>query len=144
MRSRGMVVAGAAAVGALVAGCGGDEQSAGPEQGVTVDEVQENQYFYEGEYLGQVVTVSGAVTETISDRTFEIDGEDYGEDSLLVITAEPVAVAEGDVLRITGTVGQYHRVMESEEPIYNQSERYEKYETEAVLHDASVQPLPQG
>jgi hypothetical protein len=141
MGTKGMVVAGAAAVGALVAGCG-DDRSAGPERGVTVDEVQENQYFYEGEYLGQVVTVSGAVTKTISNRTFEIDGEDYGEDSLLVITAEPVAVAEGDVLRVTGTVGQYHRVMESEEPIYNQSERYEKYETEAVLHDASVHPLP--
>jgi hypothetical protein len=136
-----MVAGTAVAVVALV-GCGDDDRGAGPERGVTVDEVQEDQYFYEGEYLGQVVTVSGAVTEVISDRTFEIDGEDYGEDSLLVITAEPVTVAVGDVLRITGTVGQYHRVMESETPIYNESERYEKYETEAVLHDASVQPLP--
>jgi hypothetical protein len=33
-------------------------------------------------------------------------------------------------------------VLESEEPNYNESERYEKYETEAVLDDASVQPLP--
>jgi hypothetical protein len=139
-----MAAAMAVAVFALIAGCGDDDRSAGPERGITVDEVQEDQYFYEGEYLGQVVTISGAVTAVIGERTFEIDGEDYGEDSLLVITAEPGAVAVGDVLRITGTVGQYHRVMESEQPIHNQSELYEKYETEAVLHNASVQPLPAG
>jgi len=91
---------------ASAAACGDDDTSAGPEAGVTVDEIQEPQYFHEGEYLGQTVRISAAVSAVPSPRHIEVAGTDYGEDSLLVVTQEPVDVKVGDVLRITGIVGQ--------------------------------------
>lgn len=84
-------------------------------------------------------------SEVLGETTLEVNGADYVEDSLLVVTSAPVEAGVGDVLRITGTVGQFPRVTEGEAPIYNQSpELYEEYETEAYLHDATVEHLTPG
>jgi hypothetical protein len=135
------LVATAVLAAAVLGACGTEDDTAGPEQGVTVEEIQEPQYFYEGEYLGQEVTVSAAVTAVIDPRSFELAGEDYGADSLLVMTSAPAAVQEGQVVRVTGTVGQFHRLSE-DDYAPGTYDRYEKYETEAYLHDATLVPLP--
>ncbi|WP_028931887.1 hypothetical protein [Pseudonocardia asaccharolytica] len=134
------IAAAAAAALAVLAGCGG-EDTAGPERGVTVGEIQQPQYFYEGEYLGRQVTVSAAVADVLGPRSLEIDGADYGDNSLLVMTTEPVAVEVGQVVRATGTVGQYHRLSEHDYPP-GAYDLYEKYETEAYLYDAVIELLP--
>ncbi|MHA6626794.1 hypothetical protein ACU61A_15275 [Pseudonocardia sichuanensis] len=143
-RARRGAVAGvlASTLLASAVACGDEDTSAGPETGVSVEDIQERQYFHEGEYLGQTVTISAAVTAVLSPRHLEVAGTDYGEDSLLVVTEQPVEVAVGDVLRVTGTVGQYHVTMEEEGVPPVPYDQYEKYETEAFLHHAAVEPLP--
>ncbi|MBW0093658.1 hypothetical protein I4I73_30640 [Pseudonocardia sp. KRD-184] len=131
----------AAACAAVLTGCGDDAGTAGPEQGVTVGEVQEAQNFYEGEYLGQRVTVSAEVTDVLDPRHLELAGRDYGEDSLLVRTTGPVDAIQGQVVRVVGTVGQYHLFRENEGPPPVQYDMYEEYETEAYLYDATVEVL---
>jgi hypothetical protein len=130
-----------AACAALVAGCGTGPPTAGPEVGVSVDEVQEDQPYFEGEYLGERVVVSAEVTDVLDPRHLELAGGEYGEDSLLVRTAGPVEVRQGEVVRVAGTVGQYQRFLESEGVPPVQYDMYEEYETEAYLYDAEVEVL---
>lgn len=125
---------------ALLAGCGTTaDDSAGPERGATVAEIVEPDNFYEGDYLGQRVVVSAAVTDVIDPRTIEIGGAEFGEDSLLVQTATPVQARIGDVVRAVGIVGQFHRLSESDYAP-GTYDRYEEYETEAYLYNATVTP----
>lgn len=135
------VVLSAAATAAVLAACGGGDDTAGPERGVTVAEVQEAQNFYEGEYLGRRVAVSAEVSDVLNPRNLELAGTEYGEDSLLVRTAEPVEVRQGQVVRVIGIVGQYHTYLENEGPPPVQYDMYEEYETEAYLYDAEVEVL---
>lgn len=60
------------------------------------------------------VAVSAQVTDVLDPRHLELAGQDYGEDSLLVRTAQPVEVRQGQVVRATGTVGQYQVFIEEE------------------------------
>ncbi|MDN5857822.1 MAG: hypothetical protein L0H84_04295, partial [Pseudonocardia sp.] len=125
-----MAVAAGVAVGVLgLGGCGGGQETAGPERGVTIDAIEQPQYFYEGEYLGEQVTVSATVTNVLGPRSFELAGGAYGDDSLLVQTSTPVDVALGQDVRVTGTVGQFHRLAENDYAP-GTYDRYEKYETE--------------
>lgn len=99
---------------ALLAGCG-DDDSAGPADDATVEDITENpglDYDFDGDgtadgdqYLGREVTVSGEVSAQINDRVFHIAGVDGGR-GLLVISDEPiVGDLEGtDVVEVTGTV----------------------------------------
>lgn len=136
-----LTVIGALTVVPLSAACGGGE-TAGSERGVTVDDLQQEEYFYQGEHLGRTVTVSAAVSEVLGPRWFELSGGDFGDDTLLVTTGQPVEVANGEVVRVTGTVGQLHRSVPSERVPYLQMSLYAKYETEAYLYGATVEPLP--
>lgn len=136
-----LAAAAALTIAGGLGGCGAvtDRGTAGPS--VTIDDIQERQYFYEGEYLGQDVTVSATITDVIGPRSIELAGKANGEDSLLVQTATPIDVQQGQVVRVTGTVGQFHRLSE-DDYAPGTYDRYEKYETEAYLHDATIQPLP--
>lgn len=100
-----LTVIGTLVVAPLAAACGGGD-TAGPEGGVTIGDLQQDQDFYQGEYLGRIVTVSAAVSEVRGPRSLELSGGDFGEDTLLVVTAQPVKIAQGQVVRVTGTVGQ--------------------------------------
>lgn len=122
----------------LASGCGEDPTG----RGVTIEELEEPQYFHEGEYLGQTVTITAPVSAVLADDRIEVDGAHNGDDSLLVVTENPIDVAVGDLVRITGTVGQYHVTMKAEGVPPVPYDQYEKYETEPFLHDARVEPLP--
>lgn len=123
----------------LLAGCGAQDTT-GPERGVTVNEIQQSENYFEGEYLGHQVTVSATVTEVLGPRSFELDGADYGEDSLLVQTPEPVVVEEAQDVTVSGTVGQFHRLSE-DDYAPGSYDLYEDYETEAYLYGATVEVL---
>lgn len=129
---------GALVVVPLVSACGRDS-NAGPERNVTIGDVQQKQYFYQGEYLGRTVTVSAPVSEIRGPRSFELSNPDSSADTLLVVTTQPVDLAQGQLVRVTGTVGQFHISPPSEEAPYRQMDLYSKAETKAYLYDATVE-----
>ncbi|RCW46096.1 hypothetical protein DFQ14_102398 [Halopolyspora algeriensis] len=137
-----MILIGALAVPLAAACSSGD--TAGPQRGVTVGDIQHKEYFYQGEHLGRTVTVSAAVAEVRGPHAFELSGGDAGDDTLLVmppVTGHPVEVVPGQRVRVTGTVGQLHSSMPSQKVPYVQRGLYSKHTTEAYLYDAAVEPL---
>ncbi|MDN5747340.1 MAG: hypothetical protein L0H64_02245 [Pseudonocardia sp.] len=125
-----------------LAACGGPD-TAGPARGVTVDGLQSRgTAFYQGEYLGRTVTVSAAVAEVTDRGAFELSGGDPRDRTLTVLTREPVDVRPGEVVQVTGTVGQAHTVAPADPVPYVQRPLYAPYETEPFLFDATVEPLP--
>lgn len=126
---------------ALTGACGGGD-TAGSERGVSVGDLQAEEFFYEGEYLGRTVTVSAAVAEVAGPRSVELSGGDFGDEQLLVVSNDPVSVAAGQVVRVTGTVGQLHRTTPADRVPYVQDSLYAQGATEAYLYDAIVEPLP--
>ncbi|SFA74613.1 hypothetical protein SAMN05216266_101190 [Amycolatopsis marina] len=83
--------------------------SAGPDKNATAQDVTENEnIFHDEEYIGQQVTVTATVTDVIGPNSFAIGGQEYGEDSLLVLTEQgTVDVHKGEVAHVTGTVERF-------------------------------------
>lgn len=108
-RAAGAVLAAGLGVGVL-AGCGND--TAGPEAGASVQDVQQEQEPAQAaesdvmSFVGMTVTVSADVNEIINERAFTIAGtENTGVESLLVIAAQPgVTVNEDSAVAVTGEV----------------------------------------
>ncbi len=90
-----------------------DDDSAGPEQGVTVEQVADSQAFdddgFADSLVGQQVTVSGNVSETVGTNAIRLGGDDFGGDGLLVIqvSGAGAGVTEGDNVRVSGTVRDF-------------------------------------
>ncbi len=105
----GVLVAMAAIVGLWV-WAGGDD-SAGPERGVTVEDVAEDEAFGDDGFAdglaGQQVTVSGNVSEVVSASAVRLGGDDFGGDGLLVVGVSKTDLDEGDDVRATGTVRKF-------------------------------------
>lgn len=125
---RTVAISAIATFSVLVTACGDD--GAGPEEGVTVDDLTTEDDYPEGlgpglgdgedelfidaaEYVGEEVTVSGEIVAQINDRTFHIAAEDQpdpdispdGVPSLLVLgPPSMVEVDADDVVRVSGTV----------------------------------------
>jgi hypothetical protein len=84
-----------------------NDESAGPEEGVTLEEVVDDT----DEFVGETVTVSGRVERTVGPG-FTI-GEELDELVLVTPALSPGAlprISEGDVVQITGTVRDYEGV----------------------------------
>lgn len=91
---------------AALAACA--EESAGPERGVTFQEVVEDRG---DELVGQTVTLSARVDEVIAPSTFYL-GEDTDE-RLLVVGAETVepeenVIVDGSYVEVTGEVRDFN------------------------------------
>ncbi len=88
-----------------------DDDSAGPERGVTVEDVAESDAFdndgFADSLVGQQVTVSGNVSEMVGTNAIRLGGEDFGGDGLLVIQVTGSGITEDDNVRVTGTVREY-------------------------------------
>ncbi|MGB8995382.1 MAG: hypothetical protein WCC65_08745 [Pseudonocardiaceae bacterium] len=135
-----LTVIGALGVVPLVAGCGSATPAAGPQRGVTVSDLQQREYFYQGDYLGRAVTVSAKVSNVLGSRVFELSGGDFGHKKLLVVTDQPVEVTGDELVRVTGTVGQMHTSVPSDRAPYVQRDLYDRYHTESYLYHATVEP----
>lgn len=73
----------------------------------TVEEITDVNYFGDtDEFVGDTVTLEAEVTEVLSPQSFELGGQDWGDESLLVTSAEPVDVQQGNMVEVTGTVGE--------------------------------------
>ncbi len=91
-----------------------EEQSAGPEAGVTISDITDNPQ----EYYDSTVTVSGQVGELIGPRAFTIGTEDsVGGGTLLVIGAKQLPeiiegdaeeIAADDVVQVSGPVQEFN------------------------------------
>jgi hypothetical protein len=79
--------------------------SEGPDQGADVEDITDD-YFDNDEYVGQTVTVSAEVTDVIGPQSFELAGDDWGDESLLVTSANNTDVQEGNVVAVTGEVAE--------------------------------------
>ncbi|MFE7936299.1 hypothetical protein ACFU46_02840 [Streptomyces griseoincarnatus] len=89
----------------LVTGCG-QEDTAGPDRGADVEEVQEAELLGDVDRrLGKKVTVSADVNQVINPNTFTIAGTPTsGKDPLLVVSTDATDLDTGRTVRVTGTV----------------------------------------
>jgi hypothetical protein len=133
-----LIVVVALVVVPLAAACGASAPTTGPERGVTVGDLQHKEYFYQGDFLGQTVTISAKVADVLGPRVFELSGGNVGAQKLTVVTDRPVEVSKNDVVRVTGTVGQLHLSAPSEGVPYIQRELYATPETKPYLYHATV------
>ncbi len=79
--------------------------SEGPDEGADVEDITDD-YFDNDEYVGQTVTVSAEVTDVIGPQSFELAGNDWGDESLLVTSADNADVQQGNVVEVTGEVAE--------------------------------------
>jgi hypothetical protein len=106
------VAAGILVVPLALGACSGDEDipttqppattEASPEIGDITDE-----YFGDASYVGKTVTVQGTVTALVGPSSFMLDGRQYGDDTLLVISAPAMDVEVGEQVDVTGVVRQF-------------------------------------
>jgi hypothetical protein len=136
--SQWVVVGAAALLPFSLAACGDD--SAGPETGADVEDITEEEaYFADDQFLGETVTVSAEVTQVLSPTSFELAGEDRGDESLLVTSAAEVQdLREGEVVQVTGEVSKFVYVDDADEYGLADAGLYEPYESEEFLAASNV------
>lgn len=152
--------AGLVAVAALALTACGEEDTAGPETGIDVEDVQEEADEddaalepYDGpydtafaddvdSYVGQEVTVSADVNEVLSTSSFTIAGtDDTDVEELLVVGATEVSGLEPDLaVAVTGTVQEAFDLpaVEDELGVDLDDDLYTSWEEEPYLVAESV------
>ena len=116
-----------------------DDESGGPEQAVTLQELAEDP----AQYRNQVVTVSGGVTRTLG-QGFLI-GEQLDQ-SVLVVSAQGITpvlqqVGDEDVVQVTGAVRAFNDVDFTE--LYGgqfDGGLFEEYRDQALIVARSIDP----
>lgn len=140
---------GAAGLGiAVLAGCGND--TAGPETGTSVGEIQEDQVPAEAaesptmSFAGMTVTVSADVSEIVSERAFTIAGtENTGTQPLLVVSSTGAPqVNEDSAVAVTGTVRKAFDLpaVESELGIDLDDGLYDAYDRQPYIVATQIDP----
>lgn len=146
----------ALAAAVTLTGCGDD--SAGPEQDTTVEDVAEadpDENDMPGDdLLGQSVTVSGEITEVVDDSAFWLgSGGGWFEDGAPVVSTsgdftefdieDPEGMVEADtILQVTGTVEEFVLLdFEEEWGIDLDDDTFEDLEGEAVIVAEDVTTL---
>ncbi len=100
----------AVVIGFFAWAAAGDD-SAGPERGVTVEDIPESEAFDDDAFadslVGRQVTVSGNVSEVIGSNAIKLGGGDFDGDGILILQVSGDSITEGDDVRVTGTVRDY-------------------------------------
>ncbi len=132
----------AAALPVSVVAC----DSAGPEKGVDVDDVTDGKFFQSGKYVGQTVTVSADVKNVHTPTSFELDTAQWGDDSLLVVSGNPLKeLSANDTIKVTGTVREFNYDQYVTEYGLAQDETlYEPYDNEQFLVAKNVDQTISG
>jgi len=129
-----------------------DDDSAGPERGVTVEDIAETDAFdddgFAGSLIGQQVTVSGNVSEVVGATAIRLGGDDFGGDGILVVqvSGAGASVTEGDDVRVTGTVRDFDAAAFERElgsDVY-EDDIYDPWVDENVLVASNVTELNSG
>lgn len=100
-------------VAIAVAACGGQDPDADelPEAGTAeqspeITDITE-EAFGDAHYIGQTVTVTGKVTRIITPTSFVLTGEEYDDDSILVLSAGEYDPELYAPLTVTGEVQRF-------------------------------------
>ncbi len=127
-----------------------DDDSAGPERGVTVEDVADADAFdddgFADSLLGQQVTVSGKVSDMLAHNAVWLGGDDFGGDGILVIQVTAPGISEDDNVRVTGTVREFDAAAFEREfgaVDYNGVE-YDPWRHENILVASTVTELDGG
>lgn len=127
-----------------------DDESAGPERGVTVEDVAEPDAFkndgFADSLVGQQITVSGNVSAMVGQNAIRLGGEDFGGDGILVIQVTASGITENDDVRVTGTVRDFDAAAFEREfgtDIYG-DDLYNLWDDENVLIASNVTKLSTG
>ncbi|WP_141982628.1 hypothetical protein [Saccharothrix saharensis] len=76
----------------------------------------QHEYFGSDRFLGDEVVVSSVVTRVLGGKSFALDGSEYGDESLLVLTPDGIGdVEEGDVVNVSGYVERFVQADHAEE-----------------------------
>ncbi|NUT51477.1 MAG: hypothetical protein HOV94_29885 [Saccharothrix sp.] len=107
-----------AALPITAAGCAGDgsygEDTAQPTTAVEDDAQLE--YFGSDQFVGDEVVVSSVVTRVLGEKSLVLDGSEYGDESLLVLSPDGLGqVQEGDIVNVSGYVEQFVQANRAEE-----------------------------
>ena len=127
-----------------------DDDSAGPERGVTVEDVADADAFdddgFADSLLGQQVTVSGNVSDSLAHNAIRLGGEDFGGDGILVIQVTAPSIREGDNVRVTGTVRKFDAAAFEREfgTVEYNAVGYDPWVNENVLVASKVTKLTSG
>lgn len=110
------------------------------------DITEEDQYFADGdEFVGKTVTVSAEVSEVLGPKSFVINGDDWGDDSLLVLSAEEASsLQEDELVRVTGTVQEFTYDTYATNYGLVDAGLYEPYGTEKFIGATSVDQTTAG
>ncbi len=97
---------------ALLPGCAQDDPEA--EAGVEVEDITDdaedaNPYFDPVSLIGEEVTVSGEVSDYLDGGGFRISGDEFGDTGLPVVSDGDTALAEGQLVQVTGEVVEFDR-----------------------------------
>lgn len=160
-RTRTAAAAGAAALALTGLSACGD--TAGTEEGVDVEDVQQegdnNDFIYDGpydetfnedmdQYEGETVTVSAEVNDVLSENAFTIAGtEDTSVEELLIVSAEGNAdLAEDDPVEVTGVVHQAFESTTVEEDLgfTLEEELFADYDGEPYIEATTVDTNPES
>lgn len=162
----GILIAFLAVIGLIIAAIvawaafTGDGDGEGLNVGVTASDIHSNPE----EYYGVSVMVSGEVNEVIGPNAFTIGGEGFlGGDELLIITADGVplpegldrdadeALAEDDIVQVTGTVSEFVLTdieedagIDLEEVVFEEFDRQPTLVAETVNLTPRLSELPTG
>jgi hypothetical protein len=96
--------------GAVQAGCGDDpaqQPQISPTPSVIGAGEVSDDFFTEPTYLGQTVTVTATVTAILGPTSFVVGGDQYGDESLLIVSAPGMEIGTGDQVRVTGSVERF-------------------------------------
>jgi len=98
---------------AVLVGVLRDEESAGPNVGVTLYDITNDP----DDFYGSTVTISSEINDILGQRSFTIGGDELLADELLVVSSAPLAEVadapggdppeEGDVVQVTGEVREF-------------------------------------
>ncbi len=123
-----------------IAACG-DDDTAGPETGIDVQDITEDddQYFADDRFVGDRVTISAEVEEVLTPQSFRLDGGDWGDESLLVVSAAQAPdLQEDDVVQVTGTVRQFIYDDYADEYGLAEDDVYDPYAGEEFIEASTV------
>lgn len=145
-RAKATAVLAAAVLPLSLTACGDDDETAGPESGTDVEDITEDQYFTDDQFVGEEVTVSAEVEEVLNEQSFVLDGGDWGDESLLVVSADKAqSLQEDDVVQVTGTVREFvYDDYADEYGLVADPGVYDDYDEEEFLEATAVDTTPES
>ncbi|MDY7088525.1 MAG: hypothetical protein SYR96_25905 [Actinomycetota bacterium] len=99
-----------------------------PEVGAVTDP-----YFGNDDYIGRTVTLTATVTKVITDRSFVLTGNEYGDDSILVLSAPGIDAESGKQVTVTGVVSTFSYEHYLDDYGLGSADAYQEFDAEEFL-----------